>query len=54
MHYTIRLSDDTCGALDSAIEPAIGDTVTVQLHDEGGNQIEVEGEVAEILEQEDR
>jgi len=53
MTYTIRLQDDTVGTISAATEPLIGSTVTVNLQDENGNSIEVEGVVADILEAKD-
>ena len=45
---TLLLKDQTVGKYDGSCE--IGDIVTVQLHDENGNPIEVTGEVIDILE----
>jgi hypothetical protein len=56
MRYTVRLSDDTVGTIDSdtldgqSAEDFIGEIVNVHLHDENGNSIEVEGRLVEVLE----
>ena len=44
---TILLQDGTVGTTDYDCE--IGDTITVSLHDENGNNIEVTGIVEEII-----
>ena len=55
MVYTVRLSDDTVGAIDSDTiggqdaSAFIGETVTVHLHDENGNEIERDGILDEVL-----
>ncbi|MGZ5030848.1 MAG: hypothetical protein ACXV8I_09655 [Methylobacter sp.] len=47
---TVLLSDQTVGTTDQDVE--IGDTVLVDLHDENGMPIQVEGAVEEILTEE--
>lgn len=44
---TVILSDQTVGTTEQDVE--IGDTVIVDLHDENGMHIQVEGIVEEIL-----
>jgi hypothetical protein len=57
MKYTVRLSDDTVGTIDSntldgqSAENFIGEIVNVHLFDENGNAIEVEGKIEEVLEE---
>lgn len=46
----VRLEDQTCGECDGGSE---GDLVTVTLSDENGNNIYVDGKIAEILEDND-
>lgn len=46
---TVLLKDQTTGKVEGPVE--VGDFVTVETHDENGMQIEIEGEVEEILEQ---
>lgn len=54
--YTVRLSDDTIGTIDSdtlngqSANVFIGEIVTIHLHDENGTQIEAEGTLVEVLE----
>jgi tRNA U34 5-carboxymethylaminomethyl modifying enzyme MnmG/GidA len=55
--YTVRLKNGTVGTIDNRsidyqpLENFLGDRMTVQLHDENGNQIESdESELVEILE----
>ena len=55
--YSVRLDDDTIGEIDSAsidfqsAENFIGEIMRVSLHDENGMPIEVEGRLAEVLEE---
>lgn len=57
MRYTVRLSDDTVGTIDSDTidgqhaDAFMGEVVNVHLVDENGNPIEVEGRLAEVLEE---
>jgi hypothetical protein len=57
--FTVRLANDTVGTicadtLDGQHASAfIGEIMNVHLHDENGNPIEVEGELVEILEEEE-
>lgn len=44
---SVLLDDGTVGEVDAG---AVGDTVTVRLHDENGNPITRTGRVVEILE----
>jgi hypothetical protein len=48
MTCTVLIEGDTVGTVNSV--PEIGDTVTVDLHDENGNGITRTGQVVEILE----
>lgn len=55
--YTVRLTDDTVGKIDSDdralagrhADDCIGEIVIVHLSDENGMPIEVRGELAEVL-----
>ena len=47
MKTTVLLNNQTVGTTDQDVE--IGDTVVVDLHDENGMPIQVEGIVEEIL-----
>ena len=57
MIYTVLLTDGTVGTIDSdtldgqSAECFIGERVTVHLHDENGNALEVEGLLEEVLEE---
>ena len=57
--FTVRLANDTIGTIcDDTLDGQhasdfIGEIMNVHLHDENGNQIEVEGELVEVLEEED-
>ena len=58
MMYTGRLEDGTVGTItlegqnvETLIGDFIGEVVNVQLHDENGNSIEVEGQLVEILDE---
>ena len=52
MRYTVRLADDTVGTMESqSIESLMGKEVEVKLQDENGMPLEVEGILAEILEE---
>ena len=57
MKYTVRLEDETIGTVDSSTidgqhaDAFIGEIMTIQLHDENGNNIEVEGVMVEVLEE---
>jgi len=52
----VRLNDDTVGTIDSdalngqSVEDFVGKTVSVRLHDENGNLIEICGILDEVLE----
>ena len=54
--YSVRLKNNTVGTIDDStidfqdINDFIGETITVQLHDENGHSIEVTGILDEILE----
>lgn len=48
---TVLLRDGTVG--DTDYNAKDGDTVRVDLHDENGNQIQITGEVEEVLEEEE-
>lgn len=50
MVYTVLLNDDTVGNID-AENIAIGDMITVSLHNENGMPIEVSGILKEILDE---
>lgn len=45
---TVLLSSGTVGT--TAVNASVGDTVTVELHDENGMPINDSGEVVEVLE----
>jgi len=47
---TVLLNDQTVGTTDQDVE--VGDTVVVDLHDDNGMPIQVEGVVDEILTEE--
>ena len=53
--YTVRLANDTIGTISSDTIDGqhagnfIGEVITVHLHDENGNSIEVSGELVEVL-----
>lgn len=55
MIYTVALQNGTVGTIDSdtidgqSAENFIGEIVNVHLHDENGNPIEAQGELAEVL-----
>lgn len=49
--YAVALKDGTVGTVSSIHEDIVGRIVTVDLHDENGMQIQVVGEVAEVLEE---
>ena len=55
--YTVKLMDGTVGTIDSSClgcsiaEDFIGDWMTVQLHNENGEQIEVTGILESVLEE---
>lgn len=57
--YTVRLGDDTIGTIDSdtidgqSAEAFMGETVSVHLHDENGNNIEAQGRLVEVLEEQE-
>lgn len=57
MIYTVRLEDGTIGTINDDTldgqhaEDFIGEIVNIHLHDENGNQIEVEGQLVEVLEE---
>ena len=54
--YSVLLACGTTGTIDSdtlngqSAEDFIGEMVNVHLHDENGNQIEIEGVLDEVLE----
>ena len=49
--YTLLLTDKTIGKFSTDdYEVECGDVIIVKLHDENGNEIEITGEVLEILE----
>ena len=54
MKHMLLLENGTVGSIDDEAigkpDVLIGEVVTVQLHDENGNPIEVEGIVVEVLE----
>lgn len=57
--YTVLLEDGTVGKIKSdaaclngmPADALIGEVVTVDLHDENGNSIEVEGRLEDVLEE---
>ena len=55
MKYTVRLTDDTVGTIDTdtlngqSAEDFIGEIVTIHLHDENGNPREISGVLEEVL-----
>ena len=55
--YTVLLEDGTTGTINSDTldgqhaEAFVGEVVTVHLHDENGNPIELEGALVEVLEE---
>lgn len=57
MIYTVALEDGTVGTINDntldgqSAEEYIGEVVNVHLHDENGNPIEVQGKLAEVLEE---
>jgi hypothetical protein len=51
MKYTLLLDDQTVGTIHQDTAPTVGETVTVALHDENGNQIQKTGAVSEVLEE---
>ena len=57
MRYTVRLSNDTIGTIDSDtlneqhVNNFMGEIVTVQLHDENGNNVSVIGKLVDVLEE---
>lgn len=48
--FTVLLANDTVGTI-KAQAVHVGDTVTVELHDENGMPIKATGEVVEILDE---
>ena len=49
--YTLLLTNGTVGKFSTDdYEVECGDVLTVELHDENGNKIEITGEVSDILE----
>jgi hypothetical protein len=57
MKYTVLLQNGTVGTIDSDTingqhaEAFMGETVTVDLYDENGFSIEVEGKLVDVLEE---
>ena len=50
MEYTVRLKDGTVGTVvDDGEFYNVGDNALVFLHDENGNDLQVSGEIVEIL-----
>ena len=55
--YTVKLTDGTVGTVDSLClgwciaEDFIGDWMTVKLHDENGEQLEITGILESVLEE---
>ena len=49
---TVRLADGTEGEVED-YEAVLGQYVTIELRDEGGMPIEIDGEIVEILELEE-
>ena len=55
--YTVKLQDGTVGTVDSSClgcsiaDDFIGDWITVKLHDENGEQLEITGILESILEE---
>lgn len=60
IRYTVRLADDTVGTIDSdtiqeqPISAFMGEIVNVHLSDENGNPIEAQGELVEVLSEDNR
>ena len=58
--YTVLLEDNTVGTISSdtldgqSAEAFIGDIVNVRLHDENGNEIQKEGRLVEVLEEDEK
>jgi len=57
--YTVLLEDETIGTISSdtidgqSADDFVGEVVTVRLHDENGNEIQKEGRLVEVLEEDE-